>query len=64
MLFKASLKNQGWTVPDTMSDESDEFIVEEQLEGIPPEWDDQWWKEKIALPVRPEVLALFPSMKK
>jgi hypothetical protein len=64
MLFKASLKNQGWTVPDTMSDESDEFVVEEQLEGIPPEWDDQWWKEKIALPVRPEVVALFPSMKK
>ena len=62
MMFKSGMKNMRWKVPDTMSDESEDFEVPEQLGCIPPEWYDQWWKEKLKYSVRVEVMAMFPSL--
>jgi hypothetical protein len=59
MMFKCGMKESKWGLPDTMGAESEDYPVPEVLEGIPPEWADNWWKKKIERPMRQEVLDLF-----
>ena len=40
-------------------DECDELIVPEMAGKIPPEWENDWWKEKLRIEVRPAILQGF-----
>ena len=69
MMFKCAMTESKWVVPDTMGAEQEDYPVPEQLEGIPPEWADNWWKKNLdrsasehsagERPVHHEVLDLF-----
>ena len=56
MMYKSALnfKDATWEL-----DESDELHVPEMAGKIPPEWENDWWKEKLCVEVRPSIMRRF-----
>jgi len=55
MMYKSGLN---FKEPPMALDECDE-LVPEMAGKIPPEWENDWWKEKLRVEVRPAIMRRF-----
>lgn len=56
MMYKSVLNCKE---PTTDLDASEELVVSEMAGKIPPEWENDWWKERLRVEVRPAIMRRF-----